>query len=354
MRFQLILLFIIIVVTSCAKKDHPPFRKMGDYAPPLHIREWVKGTPVQNLEEGKVYVLEFWATWCKPCLAGMPHLSALANEYKGKVTFLAIDVYEEKGTSIEQIRAVVDSLGSRMDLNVAVQDSNLMADKWLVASGEKNNGIPRTIVVDAQGRVAWTGHPSELNKVLPKIVSGVWVIKEELDKRANIKQLDSLGHEFDPRLSIYAGALSHIKNPRYRANPDSVLIVYDEIIKKEPKLRYAPALSDPVFSALLQTNPHKAFEFGKKLIKAQYGSYDNSYDTVIYLVERYSKVLNLPAEIYLLCAEAYQMRINAIVYPELIDMSEEYRQLAEYYHRGGDKSKAVEAEKKAVKFTANN
>ena len=37
--------------------------KVGDPAPALQIAEWVKGKPVQSLAKGKIYMIEFWATW---------------------------------------------------------------------------------------------------------------------------------------------------------------------------------------------------------------------------------------------------------------------------------------------------
>ena len=111
----------------------PPLLNIGDPAPALRVRGWVKGEPVERFEKGKVYVLEFWATWCRPCIAAMPHLSALAGEYKDRVTFLGIDVYEKK--TVGKIKAFVDSMGKRMDFRVAAEDSDLMVAGWLVDTG---------------------------------------------------------------------------------------------------------------------------------------------------------------------------------------------------------------------------
>lgn len=36
---------------------------IGSSAPPLKIAKWIKGTPIDGFEKGKVYVLEFWASW---------------------------------------------------------------------------------------------------------------------------------------------------------------------------------------------------------------------------------------------------------------------------------------------------
>src|ERR1022692_4863203 len=66
----------------------------GDPAPPMQIFRWVKGTPVKTFEHGKLYVVEFWATWCGPCKASIPHLTELAKKYAGKVTFSGISVSE--------------------------------------------------------------------------------------------------------------------------------------------------------------------------------------------------------------------------------------------------------------------
>lgn len=125
-----------LVKVDSAKKDSPATRKLGDPAPPLRVRDWIKGTPVTGFEKGRVYVVEFWATWCAPCIAGMPHLSALARRYKGKVTFAAISVLEDRGTrgaTPEKLKAFVDGMGDKMDFSVASEDTSFTVRDWKMA-----------------------------------------------------------------------------------------------------------------------------------------------------------------------------------------------------------------------------
>src|SRR5271168_3942485 len=93
--FALSLLLSAITVANA--QDAAPTLKVGDPAPPIKIREWVKGTPVTTLGHGTVNVVEFWATWCPPCRESIPHLTELAHKYKGKATFTGVSVFETHG-----------------------------------------------------------------------------------------------------------------------------------------------------------------------------------------------------------------------------------------------------------------
>jgi thiol-disulfide isomerase/thioredoxin len=71
-----------------------PSLHAGMLAPEFKVEKFLKGTPFTGLEKGHVYVIEFWATWCGPCVMSMPHLSQLQREYASKgVTICGVNIW---------------------------------------------------------------------------------------------------------------------------------------------------------------------------------------------------------------------------------------------------------------------
>lgn len=315
-KCHLLLLSFLLALTTHGQETKTALFNIGDAAPPLRLQHWLKGNPIQHFTNGNCYVVEFWATWCHPCKVAMPHLSDLAREYKGKVTFIGVDVYEKKTTPLKTIQHFVDSMGSKMDYDVATEDNDLMSKGWLDASAEK--GIPNTYVVNADGMVAWIGHPKDLARVLPRIVSHTWDNKAALAERVLKKRLDSLDTEESYELAAFNGP---------PAKPDSVLAAIKEVLRKEPRLKYMPVMAANTFSALLKTNPHEAYLFGKGMLAAP--GEDLPYDMIYKNVEQFPA--SLPAEIYQLAVDAFKAEINADSdYLYLPDM---YRRMADMNRR---------------------
>jgi len=148
--------------------------KVGDPAPPLVAGKWVKGEPVTKFEPGKMYVVEFWATWCGPCRVSIPHLTELQHKYKDEVTFIGMSVWENNQADVEPF---VKEMGDKMDYRVAMDDVSeggrgKMAETWMAAAEQR--GIPAAFLVDKSGKIAWIGHPMALEAVLKKAVAGTF------------------------------------------------------------------------------------------------------------------------------------------------------------------------------------
>ena len=129
--------------------------------------------------------------------------------------------------------------------------------------------------------------------------------------------------------------------------PDSALLMIGEIIKKEPKLKYAPHIANHTFSSLLRTNPYKAYEYGKAaIITPTYK--EPPYGFIIGNIEWYSDKLNLPSEIYQLGAEAYHAQIEQILSMGNVDISKRLNKMADWYWRACNKLKAIETQQRAL------
>ena len=97
--------------------------------------------------------------------------------------------------------------------------------------------------------------------------------------------------------------------------PDSALKFVAEVVKKEPKLKYAPAIAYGTFCALLETDPQKAFDYGKLAIETP--TYEEAaYSRIAMAIDIYSTRMKLPIDIYQLGLKATQLEIDNIFYPE--------------------------------------
>ena len=146
------------LVTSCGVSSNGTANTaqiaLNDPATPLTIANWVKGQPVDPVQGSGVYVVEFWATWCPPCRASIPHLTEVQKKYKDRgVTIVGISDEE-----LDTVEKFVQKMGDKMDYIVAIDDGSKTAAGYMGKYGQ--GGIPHAFLVKA-GKVVWHGHPMD-------------------------------------------------------------------------------------------------------------------------------------------------------------------------------------------------
>ncbi len=151
----------------------------GDAAPGLHVGKWVKGGPVGEFEKGKVYVVEFWATWCVPCVKSMPHLSEVQAKYKDRGVVVVGVTRQDPHNSLEVVEAMVKEKGETLAYAVAWDEGERTYDDYMQAT--RQGGIPCAFVVNGEGKLAWIGHPANVEAAIEGVLSGRLDMKVEAD-----------------------------------------------------------------------------------------------------------------------------------------------------------------------------
>ena len=154
--------------------------KVGDASPALKGAKFLQGSEIASYAAGKVYVVEFWATWCGPCIQAMPHLAAIQEEYKDKGLVVVGVTTKDPNNSAEMVAAFVEKKGKKFGYAFAYCETEETYDAFMKASGQE--GIPCSFVVDKAGKIAYIGHPMELDDVLDKVVAGTWRGQVDLDE----------------------------------------------------------------------------------------------------------------------------------------------------------------------------
>ncbi|KAI8594587.1 thioredoxin-like protein [Dissophora ornata] len=101
----------------------------------------------------KVVVLEFWATWCGPCLQSIPHLSELQRKYKD------VDVTIVGSTNEQDEQKIRDFVKNQsMDYTVVLDKNQSLHSKVFKPSGA--TGIPFAAVI-VNNKIVFSGHPMD-------------------------------------------------------------------------------------------------------------------------------------------------------------------------------------------------
>lgn len=172
--------------------------RIGDRVPALRVAEWVRGEATE-IEPGRVYVVEFWATWCAPCRESIPHLSGLQRKYGDEL--VVIGVSSEDG-GVGKIAPFVERQGESMSYRVAYDDRQQTMRNYMLARND--SAIPQAFIVDREGRLAWHGHPLEIDGPLDEVIKGEFDLEGAI---AYERRMDALVAQAMPRLEALDAVL---------------------------------------------------------------------------------------------------------------------------------------------------
>lgn len=171
------------------EKEKVPALKVGDAAPAIKVDAWVKGEEVKSFEAGKVYVVEFWATWHAGCTPAIPQLTKVQRE-RAEVTVIGVAAMERiaadkegkpaPDTRLEGVREFVKKMGKDMEYRVAYDGSRAMLREWMAAA--EKDAIPMAFIVGHEGKIAYIGPPADMDAAINKAIKAATDAKEPAAK----------------------------------------------------------------------------------------------------------------------------------------------------------------------------
>jgi thiol-disulfide isomerase/thioredoxin len=113
-------------------------------APAFVVEEWMTEDPSR---EGKMVLIDFWATWCGPCIKAIPELNQYHRQHKDRLAVI--------GVSDETSEEIREYKGPKINYAIALDPQKRMSNELEIT------GIPHLILVDPTGVVRWQGYPFE-------------------------------------------------------------------------------------------------------------------------------------------------------------------------------------------------
>ncbi len=183
-------MLVATVALSSAAFAHAGLN-IGDKAPALGAdATWIQGESVTDFVPGQIYVLDFWATWCGPCVKAIPHMDELADKHRSDgVTVIGVAIWpRDRMTPTAEF---VQQRGDAMSYTIAADVDGKCAKKFMEAVGAE--GIPTVMIVDRAGRLAWIGHPMEgMDEALGQIIAGTYDLAGAAARHASKGQSQAL------------------------------------------------------------------------------------------------------------------------------------------------------------------
>ena len=218
---------------------------IGSTAPAIDVEHWVqdgegKYKPVTEFEKEKVYVVEFWATWCGPCIMSMPHIAQIQADYADK----DVQVISVSDEDLDMVKEFLERDNGEGETFADVTkgyclttdpDKSVYGD-YMEAAGQ--NGIPTAFIVGKTGEIEWIGHPMEMEGPLADVVDGSWDRAVYAEEMAEMQQVNEAFAEIrtllqadkgDEAAELVDGMIAGAKNPRVKQKLEQVRGQLDQV-----------------------------------------------------------------------------------------------------------------------------
>lgn len=141
-----VLLSVFLILETLKDRNLNQKLSAGETAPDFSAKE-KNGTPIQlSSLKGKVVLLNFWASWCQPCLYEMPALVALNKKLRGD-DFVILSINTDKGDLVNAQRVIEQF---EVDFPIIFDQSN----KEPLEMAYAVNMLPTNFLLDKNGRIA--------------------------------------------------------------------------------------------------------------------------------------------------------------------------------------------------------
>lgn len=315
---------------------------VGSKAPALDIEHWVSNgngafKPVTKFEDGTVYIVEFWATWCGPCIMSMPHLAETQDKYKDKKVQL-ISVSDEdletvneflertvRGEDEKTYRQLTSSYCLTTDPDQSVFEA------YMTAAGQ--NGIPTAFIVGKKGEIEWIGHPMEMDEPLEQIVADSW------DRAAYQKKMEA---EQATQRAIQA-VITKLQSGEFEEG----LTLLDKLISETKDPQMAMQLQGFKLSVMMQTGTEesKLIPVAKEVLKSM-ASEPMAFNNLAWAISEQASAGVFSDKAFL--AEVAAMSEKAAEAGPKEDDWQIWDTAGHLYYQAGNLDKAIETQRKAV------